>query len=196
MAHQYSLLDIMNAALVSVGLDEIVSDSDGTPEFRTMSRNIPGIAEAELEAGLYEFSRGQAHLLSRIPGKFGKADGYLIPGDALFVRHLWLNDSGPRCLADWSSDGEAVYVDAADGCFIEYLSVPDASVWSANFSKGVQFKLEAVLHRMMSDARAADDAEMRAVDAFQTGRTVAAKSRAARPFIREGSLGRARFGRG
>lgn len=190
------MLDIMNAALVSVGLDEIVSEEDGTPEFRAMARNWPGIVEAELEAGQYDFSAFQVHLLSRIPGKFGKQDGYLIPGPALFVRHLWLNDSGPRALVDWVSDGQAVYVDAADGCFVEYLTVPDPSIWSANFSKGVQFKLEAVLHRMMGDARAATDAEMRAMDAFQTGRTVASKSRAARPFMRESDFARARFGRG
>jgi hypothetical protein len=198
MSHQFSMLWIMNAALVSVGLDEIVSDEDGTPEFRAMARNWPGIVEAELEAGRYEFGRRQADLESRIDGKFGMPDGYLIPGDALAVRNVWtLTAGGARLFStDWVSDGEAVYLCATDGCTIDYLTAPDPSFWSANFSNGVQAKLEAVLYRAESDDTAAREADARAEMAFQTARTVAAKERAARPLMRNSVFAQARFSRG
>jgi len=192
------MLGIMNAALVSVGLDEIVSEYDGTAEVNLMLRNWPGIVESELEAGLYEFSKQQADLVSRIEGKFGRPDGFLIPAAALFVRHVWtLNQTGARVFStDWVSDGVAVYLDSAEGCTIEYISVPDPSVWSANFSRGVQFALEAALCRMEGDETAARDADMRSREAVIIGRGVAAKSRAARPLTRTSSFATARFGRG
>lgn len=192
------MLGIMNAALVSVGLNEIVSEEDGTPEFNAMARNWPGIVQSELEAGLYEFSKVQADLNSRIDGKFGHPDGYLVPLASLFVRHVWtLGTSDVRVFStDWVSDGAAVYLTGEAGCAIEYITVPDPSIWSANFSRGVQHKLEAVLYRMESDETAARDADLRGMDAFSTARTVASKSRAARPLMRTSSFATARFGRG
>lgn len=198
MPHQFSMLGIMNAALVSTGWDEITSENDGTAEFRTMMRNWHSIVEAELETGNYEFSRGQATLVSRIPGKFGKDDGYLIPAEAMTVRQVWVeNASGVREYIDWSSDGQAVYLDSTDGCIIEYLTSPDPSLWSANFSQGVQKRLEAVLLRAHAgEAGEAAQAEAMAEMAFQTARTLASKARAPRPLVRESAFARARFSRG
>lgn len=198
MPHQYSMLAIMNAALTSCGWDEMTAENDGTAEFRTMMRNWHMIVESELEAGNYEFSRKEATLVSRIPGKFGKEDGYLIPAEAITVRHLWTTGtSGVREYVDWSSDGTAVYLDNAEGCVIEYLTVPDPSIWSANFSTGVQYRLQAVLLRAHAgEAGEALQMEGMAEQAFQTARTLASKARAPRPLVRESSLAKARFGRG
>lgn len=198
MPHQYSMLAIMNAALVSTGWDEITSENDGTAEFRTMMRNWHMIVEAELEAGNYEFTRGEATLVSRVPGKFGKDDGFLIPAEALTVRHLWVpGTSGDREYIDWSSDGVAVYVDSPTGCTIEYLTVPDPSIWSANFSLGVQYRLQALLLRAHAgEAGEANTAEMMAEQAFQTARTLASKGRSPRPLVRRSAFADARFARG
>jgi len=197
MSHQYSMLSIMNTALVSRGWDEITSENDGTAEFRVMMRNWPSIVEAELEGGKYEFSKAQASLVTRIEGRFGKRDGFLIPNDALTVRHLWLAGSGARNFVDWVADGEAVYVDSPSGCHIEYLTVPDPSIWSANFSRGVQHRLEAVLIRALEgEAREAQEAEMMAEIAFQTARTLASQQRAARPLLRKSAFAMARFDSG
>ena len=193
MSHEYSMLGIMNAALTAVGLDEIVSENDGTPEYRAMLRNWPGIVEGELELGRYEFTRVEFHLQSRIDGKFNKDDGYLIPGDALHVRRLWLKGNIDT---DWSSDGTAVYLDGAVGCYVECLVTPDASIWSATFAKGVQCSLEAVLYRMTSDMSAAREADLRAVEKFDQARTVSSKSRSARPVVRASSFAEARFNGG
>lgn len=198
MPHQFSMLGIMNAALVSVGYDEITSENDGTAEFRTMMRNWHGIVEAELETGHYEFSRGQTEVVSRIPGKFGHPDGYLIPSEALTVTRVWLpGETEVREFIDWSSDGTAVYLDSPDGCLIEYLTVPDPSIWSANFSQGVQYSLEAVLLRAHAgEPGEAAQREGMAEMKFQTARTRASKARAARPLVRQSAFARARFSRG
>lgn len=191
------MLGIMNAALVSVGFDEIVSEDDGTPEFRLMVRNWPLIVEAELETGLYNFTRTQATLQSRIAGKFGFDDGYVVPGDALHVRRLWLEPTGERTFPDWVQDSDAVYLDSTEGCTVDYVSVSDPSLWSANFSLGVQESLQAKLLRgVMGEAGEANQADQRAQLAFETARTNSSKSRAPRRTMRTSQIALARFARG
>ena len=147
MATPFSMLDIMNAALISEGEDEIVAENDGSPEWRILARNWPLIVEAELEDGLYFFTRNEANLVSRVDGLFGYEDGYAVPADALHVRRVWIEDNtGTRDLTvDWSQDGTNVYVNYDAGVWIEYISAPDTSFWSANFARGVQLKLQACI---------------------------------------------------
>lgn len=196
MATNFSMLGIMNAALVSVGYDEITSEYDGTPEFRVMSRNWPFIVEAELEVGLYSFTKQQATLNSRIDGKYGFADGYLVPGDAMHVRHLWKPGIETRSFSDWTQDGTAVYLDSVDGCVVEYVVAADPHLWGANFAQGVQFKLQAALQRgLMGEFGEAAQSDQMAQLSFEAARTVSSKSRAARPTMRPGGIAAARFGR-
>ncbi len=191
------MLGIMNAALQSQGLDEILSENDGTPEFRVLSRNWPLIVEAELEDGSYSFTKQQIELQTRQPGKFGYSDAYLLPGDALHVRHLWVVVDGERCEADWSQDGTSVHVNSEAGCTIEYLSVADPSIWGANFSRGVQAKLEAVVLRALKEeAGEAASMEQQAEIYFQRARTISSKSRSANPPLKRSRIAAARFGRG
>ena len=68
MATSFSMLQIMNAALVAEGFDEALAENDGTVEWRLLSRNWPLIVEAELEDGNYHFTRKQAELLTRADG--------------------------------------------------------------------------------------------------------------------------------
>lgn len=198
MATQFSMLGIMNAALVERGWDEIVSESDGTPEFRLLSRNWPLIVESELEDGAYEFTRKEATLATRIAGKFGFDDGYTLPAAALHVRNLWtLTDTGERCFVDWGQDGTAVYLDSTTGCTVEYAEAADPSFWSANFSRGVQMKLAAAIARGLDgEAGEAERLEAAAEAQFQRARTLASKSRAARPTLRrESTIAASRFQR-
>ena len=92
MATQFSMLQIMNAALIAQGRDEIVSENDGSNEWRLLSRNWPLIVEAELEDGAYNFTREQRELLTRSAGKYGYEDAYVVPLTALHVRRLWTQD--------------------------------------------------------------------------------------------------------
>lgn len=188
----------MNAALVSRGWDEIVSTEDGTPEFRAMARNWPLVVEAELEDGNYHFTRKQVELASRTDGKFGFDDAYLVPTTALHVRHLWIaGSSGQKITADWSQDGTYVYVNNDDGCVIEYLEAAEAHLWGANFSRGVQYMMEAVLIRAFEGEDAeARSKEAMAAEAFQRARTVSSKSRSPSKNFARTSLSQARFTRG
>lgn len=192
------MLGIMNAALISEGEDEIVAENDGSNEWRILSRNWPLIVEAELEDGNYFFTRQQANLQSRVDGKYGYDDGYAVPAAALHVRHVWIeDDTGTRDLeVEWSQDGSYVYVNSPDGVWIEYVEVADASFWSANFSRGVQLKLQAILLTFREDPGAARDREASAEMAFQRARTNSSKARAPQEPYRTGRFARARFRRG
>lgn len=196
MSTLFSMTDIMNAALTSQGMDEI-NPAEYPPEHSALSRNWPGIVEAELETGLYEFSRKEANLASRIEGKFGFDDGFAVPYDALHVRHLaGLNAQGERIKIDWTQDSGFVYVNCPDGVVVEYVVSAATHLWSANFARGVQFKLEAVLLRSVKEeTREANQAEAQAEYYFERARTKASQSRDERPMYRS-NLAARRFGHG
>jgi hypothetical protein len=195
---QQSMLTIFNAALLAQGQNE-VAENDGSNEYRMLARNWPIIIEAELEHGLYHFTRQQAELLTRSDGKFGFEDSYLVPEAAIFVRRLWTeNDNGERDLAvDWVQDGTHVHANADAGVFIEYVAVPEVDIWSANFTAGVQAKLEAVICRALKEEPAdADRAEAMAEMFFDRARTRAAASRSPTPVYNTARLVQSRFRRG
>lgn len=195
MATQFSMIQIMNAALISQGFEEIVSTNDGSNECRLLSRNWPTIVEAELEAGLYSFARKQETLVSRIAGQFGFMDGYRVPNGALHVRRVW-DLENPEELVDWVQDGTAVYVNSPDGITIEYAEAADPSLWTATFTLGVQYKLEAVLLRFKEEPNQAGRMEQMAELTLQKARTLSSKSRSAKEPFRASRFARARFGRG
>lgn len=187
------MLSIMNAALNSQGLDEIASVNDGSVEYLVLARNWPLIVEAELEDGLYHFTRQQTQLLTRTDGKFGFNDGYMLPGDCLTVRDLWILDNGERIERDWTQDNQYVYLDNASGCYIEYLVAASESLWTANFARGVQMKLEAVLLRAVKEEYGeAREMEQQAEVYFQRARTQSSKARSATPPYKLGAIAEAR----
>lgn len=192
------MLQIMNAALITEGESEIVAENDGSPEWRILSRNWPLIVEAELEDSNYLFTRTQANLQSRVDGLFGYADGYAVPGDALHVRRVWIEDeTGTRDLeVEWSQDGTHVYVNKADGVWIEYIKATDPSIWSANFCLGVQLKLQAAILTFREEPQAAQSRNADAEMYFQRARTNSSKGRSATEPFRTSRFARARFGRG
>lgn len=197
MATQFSMLQIINAALVSQGQYSVVED-DNSNEWALLSQNWPLIVEAELEDGAYDFVRTQHFLQSRVDGKFGFADAYLVPLTAMFVRQLWVEtDGGTRTSIAWSQDGTHVHVDAASGVYIEAVEVAEPDLWGANFCRGVQLKLEAVILRALKEesgeaARLEEQAEMH----FDRARTKSSKSRSATEPFRSGRLTASRFARG
>ncbi|MDB6151468.1 MAG: hypothetical protein JWQ44_2916 [Chthoniobacter sp.] len=198
MAHNFSMLDLMNAALMTEGFEEIVAADDGSDEWRLLSRNWPLIVEAELEDGMYSFSRKEAVLLSRQPGLFGFADAYIVPANALHVRRVWVADGRGGRVSDfpWGQDNTRVFVDWADGVVIEYLEAADPSFWTANFSRGVQARLQAVLLNFREEKSAALEMDKQAEIYFQRARTKSSKSRSATEQYKESAYRRARFGRG
>lgn len=197
MATEFSMLGIMNAALLAQGFQEVASENDGTEEFLALARNWPGIVESELEEGRYNFTRNEATLLTRVDGKFGFDDGYLLPGSTLHVRKVWLLDAtGERCEARWVQDDRYVYLDSEDGCIIETIISKTPDLWSANFVQGVQRKLEAILLRINGENSSARDMEQQAEVYFQRARTNSSKSRSAEPVVKVSRIARARFGRG
>lgn len=196
MATQFSMLDTMNAALISEGYEEIVSENDGSDEWRLLSRNWPTIVEAELEDGNYSFTRQQTFLNTRIDGSFGYDDAYLVPGDALHVRRVWTEDSeGVRSFPDWAQDGQRVHVDEDEGIYVEYLVAADPDLWTANFARGVQMKLQAVILSFKEEKGAARAMEEQAEVYFQRARTNSSKSRSPTEPFKPSRFALARFNR-
>lgn len=198
MATTFAMLQIMNAALVAEGFDEALAENDGTVEWRLLSRNWPLIVEAELEDGNYHFARKQAELLTRVDGKFGFQDGYLVPADAMHVRRLWTeNENSERDLSlDWAQDGSYVYVNEPGGVWVEYSEAADPELWSANFSRGVQLKLQAILLTFREDRGGASQMDAQAEVHFQRARTNSSRGRSAVEPYRQSRYAKARFGRG
>lgn len=199
MAHSFSFIGICNAALSAQGQDEIVSENDGTPELRMLSHNWPSIVESELEDGAYFFTKEEATLLSRQDGQYGYEDSYLVPADTLHVRQVWALDSaGDRVVGEveWVQDGTAVHLNNEYGIIVEYVTDADESLWSANFSRGVQLKLEALIARSMKEeTQDAMRLEAQAEVHFQRARTLSSKSRSAKPMTQPGRIALARFSR-
>ena len=188
------MLQLFNAALLAQGQEEIVVESDGSIEWRLLARNWPGIVEAELEDGAYHFTREQEFLQTRSDGRFGFRDAFMVPPIALHVRRVWVDD---RPETDWTQDGTHVHVDCPEGVWAEYLIVSNPDLWSANFSKGVQCKLEAVILRAIKEEfNEALGMEQQAEIYFQRARTNTSKARSAVEPYRGGRFGRARFGIG
>lgn len=197
MSTAFSMLQIMNAALTSQGQDEIVSEGDGSVEWRLLSRNWPLIVEAELEDGNYGFTRRQDHLLTRTDGKYGYDDAYLIPGDVLHVRRVWSQaEDGTRYEPDWTADASYVFVNETAGVYAESIIVEDADLWSPNFCRGVQMKLEAVILRAFKEEAAeAREMEQQAEVYFQRARSNSSRQRKPQPAFRRGPIAEARFAR-
>lgn len=197
MATEFSMTGIMNAALISQGLEEI-NESVSLPEHRVLSRNWPLIVEAELEDGAYHFTKVETTLNTRSAGSFGFDDAYLLPGDALHVRKVRLEaSSGSRWEPDWVQDDRYVYLNSTDGVIVEYVKVTEPTFWTANFARGVQMKLEAALLRAVKEETGeASNMEQMAEAQFQRARTNSSKARKAQEPVRRSRLADARFGRG
>ena len=189
------MMELMNAALISQGFDDTLSENDGTDEWRLLSRNWPTVVEAELEDGAYSFTKETADLQTRSAGGYGYADAYLVPLVALHVRSLWVVQQERRQKIDWVQDGTKVHTNAAAGVFIEYAASADPSLWSANFSRGVQMKLEAILLRFKEEYSSAGAMEQQAEMHFQRARTNSSKARSAQEPYRPSRFAIARFNR-
>jgi hypothetical protein len=198
MSTTFSMLKLINAALLAHG-QETVSVNDGSLEWRVLSDNWPIIVEAELEASNFHFTKEEATVTSYVTGKFGFDYGYQVPPGALHVRNVWVEDaSGIRHDVDWCQDATHVYLDFDEGCVIEYVDVTDVAVWTANFSMGIQLRLEAIVLRSLKEeygeARKFDE---RAEAFLQRARTKSSTSRSKNPAIKgKGSIVEARLRRG
>lgn len=198
MATQFSKLKIINAALLSQGQEPLQAENDGSLEWRMLAENWPGIVESELEMGGYNFTRKEAANVSRVAGKFGFADGYLIPAEALHVRNVSYEDAqGLRRSLEWTQDDSYAYCDWAEGVILDYVVCPDEVLWSANFARGVQLMLESVILKAIEERRAALDMEQMAQVSFQMARTHSSRQKSKGDYFRAGgTFVDARMGRG
>ncbi len=198
MATQFSMLGIINAALLAQGQDQ-VSENDGSHEWLILSQNWPSIVEAELEDGNYHFTRRQDTLTTPIAGKFGFKYGYQISLDVLHVRRIWIEDSlGDRTEPDWTQDGSAVYLDDNVNLIIaEVLVSSEPDLWKANFVRGVQMKMEAVILRAVKEEFSEAGAmEQQAEVYFQRARVSSTRSKSPHTPYRKGPIAKARSRRG
>lgn len=201
MTTEFSMLGIMNAAMMAQGQESILSENDGSLEWEMLFRNWPIIVESELETGRYNFTRTQLETTTHSAGRFGKEDAYLIPSEVLCVRRVWIADSvGSLYSIDWVSDGDYVYIDHpggdyVDGITMDVTTVADQHVWNANFVRGMTLSLEALIAKgVKEEFREAKDLEMQARYFFEEARKVSSQERAPRPPYKQGRLSRARRG--
>ena len=191
------MLKIINAALLAQG-QEPVSSGDGSIEWRVLSDNWPAVIEAELEDGNFHFTREETSLIVRTDGKFGFDDAYQVPADALHVRNVWVESGDVRYDVDWVQDSTHVHLNSDTGCVIEYVVSADPSLWTAAFSLGIQYRLEAIILRSLKEEYS-ESLKLEEMAAFQLqrARTKSASSRSKVPPIKGGgSIADARMRRG
>jgi len=177
MATTFSMLTIINAALLARGLDT-VNENDGSDEWRVCAQNWPQIVESELEEGNYHFTMNSEMSLTRTDGSYGYDDAYLVPAAALYVRNVWRMSDDRRIETDWMQAGSYVHVNSDDGVLIEYVSSEEPAVWSANFVLGVQRMIEAIILRsLLGETGEAQTAVAEALSYFQRARSKSSASR-------------------
>ncbi|GIT90146.1 hypothetical protein JANAI62_03710 [Jannaschia pagri] len=194
------MLQIMNAALLAQGQHEILSEGEGSDEYRVLVRSWPRVVEAELEDGNYHFTRETTVVLARQAGAYGFTYGYSVPAGALHVRDVYPvgQPVDQRRPIDWLQDGRNVYAEESNGVSMEITYAPGPDEWSATFTQGIQKRLEAIILRSLKEEYgAADRADQTAEMFLQRARTSSSKSRTAKPMFRSpGRLMSARRGRG
>lgn len=196
MSNHYSMLSVMNAALLAQGQEEILASGDGSVEWRLLFRNWPFIVEAELEKGRYQFTRQESFLESRIPGQFQFEDGYLKALDALHVRRVWtVDDQGHPCDIDWIQNGTHIFCNASAGIWVESLISAEPHLWSATFINGIKHRLEALISRAIKE-ESADGQRMddRADTCFEDAMTLSSKGRSATTPFKPGGISKIRRG--
>lgn len=189
------MLGIMNAALIAQGQYEIVNENEASDEWRLFSRNWPQIVEAELEDGNYNFTRQDIEATGATAGRFGFEYAYPVPAAALHVRRAWiLGVQDTQIDVDWAQDGSFAYCNEADGIHMEFVVSSEPHLWSANFVRGVQCRLEAlILRAIKEEASEAQGMEAQADIYFQRARTISSKARRATDVYRKGPIANARF---
>lgn len=188
MATTFSMLKIINAALLAQG-QEVVAENDGSIEWMVLAENWPGIVESELESGNYHYTIEEDTSVTRTAGSFGFDDAYAVPADALYVRNVWAYDSdnAKRYEIDWRQVGSYVHVNYDEGVMIEYVTSSQASTWPANFAKGIQCMLEAVILRSLKEEWAnAREMEASGLSYLQNARTKSSQSRSEQPARKRG----------
>lgn len=191
------MLQIINAALLAQG-QEVVSENDGSIEWRVIATNWPLVVEAELEDANFHFSKEEQTLVTRTDGQFDFDDAYQVPAAALHVRNVWVETNGVRHDVDWVQDATHIHVDATDGIVVEYAMATDPAIWTAGFSRAIQLRFEAIILRSLKEEyREAEAFDAKADEQLQRARSKSASSRSkGAPLKGSGSILNARRGRG
>lgn len=201
MENPFSMLQIMNAALLSQGEEQIVSLNDGSDAYRVLAANWPLIVQSGLEIGNYFFTREQVNITTTTTGKFNYTNAYAIPANTLTVRSAWIVEaSGNDNIVldiDWIQDQSYVYCNETTGIYIERLVSADSSIWSATFTRAVKLALEAVILRAMKEEfNEALKMEQLADLMFEEAKTHSSQARSGKKAYKKGPIASARFVRG
>ena len=166
-------LEIVNAALLETGNGARQAEDDGSCENLISNANWDMLVAAELEAFHYSFARKSKYLHEKVQGDFGFQAGFLLPGDALQVRGLFIEADEHRCPCDgdpmiprvsWEQVGQIIYLndcilrrrkscpDDKAGVWAEFTSCDiDPQHWSPNFRLGMKYRLAAVFARGINE---------------------------------------------
>lgn len=144
---------IFNAALFRCGL----RPTDQTGVYEAMEANYDEIVRSAFEDATVSlpFGRARTTLTSRSAGDFGFDDSYVLPNDVLHVSEVFFSEySASDLLEPWEVDQSvpSLLVNAEGRTIeIEYIRSGQEDKWSANFARGVQRQLEAVIKSVVEE---------------------------------------------
>ena len=186
--YTFSKIQLYNAALTATRCDPITSN-DGSDRWLLLESNYPTIVRAALERGKYSVGRERVALTSRVAGKFGYDDGYVLPADTLIVRHVWVNEALTEA---WSTDDDTLYIDATSGVECEYIKQPVEQSFHAQLDLALTLKLQAVILRWKESYQEAEAMDQKADFELLRAKHVSTGQRGKRRPFREGRVMRAR----
>lgn len=185
---------LFDAALLTTGNSTSVLGS-GSAIWQALEANYDEIVRAAFEVQEYPFGKARTTLTGRSAGRFGYDDAFQMPSDVIHVTDVFLDtytvDHGIR---KWEIDASTneLLINADERVVeIEYLKTGLEHTWSANFARGIQKHLEAVIKMVEEEDNEAVARENSGDAIFLKAGIKASGNRSKRRVFRGGRLVRA-----
>lgn len=159
---------------------------------QVIDANYDEIVRAAFEDGdgNYPFGRRRETLTSRSEGRLGYDDAYKVPDGALQIVEVYFNKcAAADILEPWDFDGEtgSVVLNAGGRTIeIEMVFAGLEHHWSANFAKGIQRRLEAVIKDFLEELEESMVKDQEADALFMKAGIKASKNRSQRRMFKPG----------
>ena len=197
MSNIRSKITLYNAALLRTGNNAVV-EGDGSFIWQALEANYSEIVRAAFEDQEFTFGKARETLTSRAEGRFGYDDAYTMPSEVIHVIDVFLDEvSAARLGESWEIDSSTneVMIDAGTRTVeVEFIRVGLEHTWSAQFAKGIQRRLEAVIKDAIDETSEAEALDMDADYKFLKAGVKSSKNRSKERVRRGGRLVRAHRG--
>lgn len=132
-----SAVEVVNLALVSLGLQPISALADDSDRARAASRLYETTRDELLRSANWNFAQTRAELAQLMPNpEWGDLYAYQLPADCLMVLETNLDTDEP-----WRIEGRTLVTGAGSVSILYVARVTDPAQWDAGFTQAVVDRL-------------------------------------------------------